>query len=243
MAQMVKICLQYGRPEFYSWVRKILWRRKWQPTPVYLPGKSHGQRSLAGYSPWSCKESNTTEWLHKGVLWGFPGGSADKESACNAGDPNSIPGSGRSPAEGKGYSLQNLLASLVAQKVKNLPAKRETWVWSLGWEKPLENGMATHSSILAWWISTDRGSWRATVHGAAGSDMTERLSTAQQGSSLGWGMGREWEKDSCHLQSNDQRREIWRAVYTIARPLDFTLNELRNPRRVLAEESFTLHTF
>ena len=45
------------------WVRKISWRRKWQPTPVLLPGKFHGQRSLAGYSPWGCKESDTTERL------------------------------------------------------------------------------------------------------------------------------------------------------------------------------------
>ena len=43
------------------WVRKIPWRRKWQSIPVFLPGKSHGQRSLAGYSPWSCKELDTTE--------------------------------------------------------------------------------------------------------------------------------------------------------------------------------------
>ena len=42
----------------------IDWRRKWQPTPVLLPGKSHGRRSLVGYSPWGCKESDTTEWLH-----------------------------------------------------------------------------------------------------------------------------------------------------------------------------------
>ena len=42
----------------------FLWRMKWQPTPVPLPGKSHRQRSLAGYSPWSCKELDTTEWLH-----------------------------------------------------------------------------------------------------------------------------------------------------------------------------------
>ena len=41
------------------WVRKIPWRRKWQPTPVFLPGKSHGQRSLAGYSLWGHKESDT----------------------------------------------------------------------------------------------------------------------------------------------------------------------------------------
>ena len=43
---------------------KDLWRRKWQPTPVLLPGKSHGLRSLVGYSPWGRKESDTTEWLH-----------------------------------------------------------------------------------------------------------------------------------------------------------------------------------
>jgi len=43
------------------WVGKIPWRREWQPTPVFLPGESHGQRSLAGYSPWSCTELDTTE--------------------------------------------------------------------------------------------------------------------------------------------------------------------------------------
>ena len=43
--------------------RKIPWRRKWQPIPIFLPGKSHGQRSLVGYSPWSWKESNTAEWI------------------------------------------------------------------------------------------------------------------------------------------------------------------------------------
>ena len=48
---------------FYPRVRKIPWRRKWQHTPVFLPGKSYGQRSLAGYSPWDCKESDTTEQL------------------------------------------------------------------------------------------------------------------------------------------------------------------------------------
>ena len=58
------VCLQLGRPWFDPWVRKILWRRNWQPTPVLLPGIFHGQRSLAGYSPWGHKESDTTEWLH-----------------------------------------------------------------------------------------------------------------------------------------------------------------------------------
>ena len=46
-----------------TWVRKIPWRRKWQPTPVFWPGEFHGQRSLTGYSPWSCEESDTTERL------------------------------------------------------------------------------------------------------------------------------------------------------------------------------------
>ena len=58
-------------------------------------------------------------------------------------------------------------ASLVAEMVKNLPVMKETWVRSLGWEDPLEEGMATHSSILAWTIPMDRGDWQATVHGVA----------------------------------------------------------------------------
>ena len=56
-------------------------------------------------------------------------------------------------------------ASLVAQLAKNLPAMQETWVRPLGWEDPLEEGMATQSSILAWRIPMDRGAWWATVHG------------------------------------------------------------------------------
>ena len=56
VAQLVK-----NLPTDDSWVGKIPWRRKWQPTPVFLPGESHRQRSLAGYSLWGCKESDTTE--------------------------------------------------------------------------------------------------------------------------------------------------------------------------------------
>ena len=92
--------------------------------------------------------------------WGFPDISVGKESTCNAGDPDSIPGSGISAGEGIGYPLQYSWASLVAQLVKNPPAMQETWVRSLDWEDPLENGKATHSSILGWQIP-----W--TVHGVA----------------------------------------------------------------------------
>ena len=61
-----------------------------------------------------------------------------KNSACNAGNPRSIPETGRSNGEGIGYPLWYPWASLLAQLVKNLPAMRETWVQSLGWEDPLE---------------------------------------------------------------------------------------------------------
>ena len=93
----------------------------------------------------------------------LPGSSVGKESACNAGDPSLIPGSGRSAGEGIGYPLQYSWASLVAQLVNNLPAKQEVWVRSLGWDNPLEKGKATHSSILAWripWTVWSMGSQR-----------------------------------------------------------------------------------
>ena len=62
------------------------------------------------------------------VFLGYPGGSAGKESAYNAGDPGLIPGLGRSPGEGIDYPLQYSWGSLVAQLVKNPPAMQETWV-------------------------------------------------------------------------------------------------------------------
>ena len=78
-----------------------------QPTPVFLPGEFHGQRSLVGYSPWGRKVSDMTEQL----------------------------------------SL-SFRVSLVTQMVNNLPVMRETWFPSLGWEDPLEKGMAIHSIFL-----------------------------------------------------------------------------------------------
>ena len=56
-------CRQYRRPRFSPWVRNIPWRRKWRPTPVFLPEESHGERFLAGYNPWDPKESDRTEKL------------------------------------------------------------------------------------------------------------------------------------------------------------------------------------
>ena len=106
---------------------------------------------------------------------GFPGDSDGKESAHNAGDQGSIPGSGRSPGEGNGNPLQYSWASLVAQMVKNLSAMQETWVQSLGWEDPLEKGMTTHSSILAWRIPWTEEPGRLQSMGSQELDTTEQL--------------------------------------------------------------------
>ena len=77
-------------------------------------------------------------WLH---IWrGFTDSSVGKEFACNAGDPGSIPGWGKSPGEGIGYPLQYSWSSLVAQLVKNSPTVQETWVPSLDREDLLEKG-------------------------------------------------------------------------------------------------------
>ena len=94
---------------------------------------------------------------------GFCDSSVGKESTCKAGDPSSIPGSGRSAGEGIGYPLQYSWASLVAQLVRHPPAMQKTWVWSLGWEDPLKTGKPTHSRILAWripWTVQSMGSQR-----------------------------------------------------------------------------------
>ena len=90
----------------------------------------------------------------------FPDSSVGKESACNAGDPSSIPGSGRFSGKGIGYPLQYSWASLVAQLVKNPPTIR-----SLGWGDPLEKGKAPIPTPVVW-----------PGERVAESDMTERFS-------------------------------------------------------------------
>ena len=150
------------------------WIPKWHPHPSLIshPWKRDGS-STWWKSPLNQRIShiskntftiNTTQKDNISIT-GFPVSSAGKESTCNAGDPGLIPGLGRPPGEGIGYSLQYSWASLVAQMVKNLLAMQENWVWSLSWEDPLEDSIATHSSILVWRIPVDRGAWQAAVHG------------------------------------------------------------------------------
>ena len=85
------------------------WRRKWQPTPVILPGESQGQGSLAGFCLWGRTEPDTTEATQQQQQQGFPGGSEVKNLPASAGDTGSVPGFGRSPGERKG-THSNILA-------------------------------------------------------------------------------------------------------------------------------------
>ena len=109
------------------------------------------------------------------VFLGFPDGSAGKESACNAGNPGSIPRSGRSTGEGIDYPLQCSWASLVTQLVKNPPAMCETWVWSLGWEDPLEKGKRLPTPVF--WPGEFHGLY--SPWGGKESDTTEWLSLSK----------------------------------------------------------------
>ena len=106
--------------------------------------------------------------------------SIGKQSIWNTGDSGLIPGLGRSTGERIGYPLQYSRASFVAQLVKNPPEMQETWVWSLGWDDPLEKAKATHSSILAWRIP-----WLYSPQGHKESDTTEWLSLDYL-STTGW---------------------------------------------------------
>ena len=103
------------RRGFDPWVRKIPWGRKWQPTPLFLPGKSLGQRSLAGCSLWGLKELDTAEHTHMPrCFWDLKKNKTQPSHKITTG------------------------ASLVAQTVENLPAIWQTQVWSLGWDSPGE---------------------------------------------------------------------------------------------------------
>ena len=106
-----------------TWVQSLgredPWRRKWQPTPVFLPRESYGWRSLLGYiSPWVAKSQTRLSdftFITLSVVWSSQVALVVKKPSANAED-------------------------------------MEMWVWSLGWEDPLEEGVATHCNILAWRI-------------------------------------------------------------------------------------------
>ena len=133
------LCILHRMPSPKFMFKTIWW------TSNHVP-----RQRLLQYCPGASKQGLYATILH--MYAPLIDSSVGKESTCNAGDPSSIPGSGRSAGGGIGYPLEYSWASLVAQLVNNLPAMRETWVRSLGCEDPLEKGKATHSSILAWRI-------------------------------------------------------------------------------------------
>ena len=108
VAQMVKNLPAVWETGFDPWVGKIPWRGKWQPTPVFLPGKPHGQRNLVGYIQSMGSQRVGCDWAAKHTCdsWGFLGGSVVKNLTASARDMGSIPGSRRSPGEGNGNPLQ-----------------------------------------------------------------------------------------------------------------------------------------
>ena len=135
-------------------LEKIPWRRAWQPTPEFLPGESHGWRSLVSCNPWSHKESDTTEWLTHTVLeQGFLGGARGKNLPANAGnirDMGAIPGLGRSPGEGHGNPLQYSCLN---------PMDRGTW-WATVHriaksQTRLKLLSAQHSTMVEQWNELD----------------------------------------------------------------------------------------
>ena len=133
-------------------------------------------RILKSKPSWECTVLKWSYLLYQAYLIDS---SVGKESTCNAGDPGSIPRLGSSPGEGTGYPLQYSWASLVAQTVKNPPVMRETWVWSLGWEDPLEVG---HGNPLHYpCLENPHGQRSLRGYSPLGhkeSDMTEWLSLA-----------------------------------------------------------------
>ena len=148
-----------------TWVQSLGWEdsleKERQPAPVFLPGKSHGERSLVGSSPRGCKKrTQLSEWstiFYVDFLifylmcffcaWILFMITQYTEWSCVL--------KLLLPKRVSDFSCiwWSWEASLVAQAVKRLPAMQETWVRSLGWEDTLEKEMATHSSILAWKIA------------------------------------------------------------------------------------------
>ena len=101
VAHKESACSAEAGPRFNRWVRKIPWRREWQPTPVSLPGEFHGQRSLVGYSPQGCRESDRIDRPNTSTSSIV----SSKEFTCQC-DVSLIPGQGISPGEGNDNPLQ-----------------------------------------------------------------------------------------------------------------------------------------
>ena len=119
------------RQGFNLWLRQVPWRRAWQPTPVFLSGESHGRGAW-----WATVHGVPKSWTR-----------LKRQHACT--HARHLLGVVNTAVKNNCVEVVWIPLSLVAQMVKCLPAVRETWVRSLGWEDPLEKEIATHSSTLA----------------------------------------------------------------------------------------------
>ena len=160
---------QYRRHKFHPWVRKIPWRRKWQPTPIFLSGKSHGQRSMADYSPWGHKKvrhdletkQQQYTYIYVCVCVCVCVYIYRCVCVCVCNWFTSL------------YTWnKHIFKSTKGQSVKNLPAVQKTQVWSLCQEDPLEKELATNPSILAWKILGTEEPCRLQFMGLQKSDRT-----------------------------------------------------------------------
>ena len=121
-------------------MQSISWRRQWHPTPVLLPGKSHGWRSLAGCRPWGCEESDTTERLHFRFSFSCIGERNGNPLQCSCLE---------NPRDGGAWWAAVYGVTQSRTRLKRLSSSRRVLVLH---NPCLEKGMATHSSILAWRI-------------------------------------------------------------------------------------------
>ena len=151
------------------WVRKIPWRRKWQPAPVILPGKSHGQRSLAGYNPWGRKELDTIEQLILSLFFVI------LTTILSVIVKNQkLPRRVKAGLLRTCGSLDDGLPG--GSMVKNLPANAEDLSSIHGSGRSLGEGNDNPLQYSCLENPMDRGAWRATVHGVAKElDTTEQL--------------------------------------------------------------------
>ena len=140
------------------------WRRQWHPTPALLPGKSHGQRSPVGCSPWGREESDTTEWLtfHFSLSCTGEGNGNPLQTSCL-----------ENPRDGGAWWAAVHGVARSQTRLSDLPFTFHFHA--------LEKEMATHSSVLAWRIPGMEGAWWATVYGIAQSQTwLKRLSSRKK---------------------------------------------------------------
>ena len=170
--------------------REFFWRRQWQTTPVLLPGKSHGRRSLVGCSPWGCKESDRTERLHFHFSLSRIGEGNGNPLQCSCLENPKDGGAWWAAVYGVAQSrtrLKQLSSStssrafLLAQTLKNLPAMWETQVRSLGGEDPWRRKWLPTPVFLPGESHGQRSLAGYSLLGYKESDTTEQLTQIKNG--------------------------------------------------------------